>query len=69
MFRVTGLELRVSAPGKVILYGEHAVVYNKLALAASLGLRTKAKLVETSGNNFELICPALDMKFSFDLNV
>jgi len=37
-------EISVSAPSKVILFGEHAVVYGMTAVAASLGLRTRMRI-------------------------
>jgi len=38
----------VSAPGKVILFGEHAVVHGKKAVASAIGLRTYCA-VDTAG--------------------
>ncbi|EDV22636.1 uncharacterized protein TRIADDRAFT_59088 [Trichoplax adhaerens] len=45
----------VSAPGKVILNGEHAVVYGKNAIAASLGLRTIAHFTPATDENSIII--------------
>ncbi|KAI0230683.1 Mevalonate kinase [Lamellibrachia satsuma] len=51
----------VSAPGKVILHGEHAVVYGKRALAASLNLRTFLRLTSNSTHQVSLRLPDIDV--------
>ena len=49
----------VSAPGKLILMGEHGVVYGLPALTAALGLRARAELEAAGGEHVELELPDL----------
>ena len=44
-------QVKVSAPSKIILHGEHAVVYGKTAVAASIGLRYRSHLVQDTQAN------------------
>jgi len=44
MAQAKSIEFTVTTPGKIILCGEHAVVYDKLALAASIDLLTEIKV-------------------------
>ncbi|KAF9172118.1 Mevalonate kinase [Mortierella sp. AD011] len=50
-----------SAPGKVILFGEHAVVYDKLATAGSLGLRSYALVQSRTDGALEVSLPDVQL--------
>ena len=43
-------QINISAPSKLILHGEHSVVYGKTAVAASLDLRTYMTITAPNDN-------------------
>nr|XP_004664067.2 mevalonate kinase [Jaculus jaculus]XP_044988988.1 mevalonate kinase [Jaculus jaculus] len=59
--------LHISAPGKVILHGEHAVVHGKVALAVALNLRTFLRLQPRSDGKVSLSLPNIDVKQTWDV--
>lgn len=58
-----------SAPGKIILFGEHAVVYKHPAIAAAIDLRAKSSISASSKQISVLSVPDLFPKKPFDLNL
>uniref|UniRef100_A0A1A8FM48 Mevalonate kinase n=2 Tax=Nothobranchius korthausae TaxID=1143690 RepID=A0A1A8FM48_9TELE len=58
----------VSAPGKAILHGEHAVVHGKVALAVSLNLRTYLHLKATSDGTVCINLPNIDTFLCWNLS-
>ncbi|XP_037536363.1 mevalonate kinase [Nematolebias whitei] len=58
----------VSAPGKAILHGEHAVVHGKAALAVSLNLRTYLRLNATFNGKVCINLPNMDTFLCWDLS-
>ena len=64
--RIKGVE--VTAPSKVILHGEHAVVYGKTAVAAALDLRTKLTIQPLEEEKLTVQFPDLGLSHSWSLD-
>ncbi|CAI4232355.1 unnamed protein product [Auanema sp. JU1783] len=54
--------LYVSAPGKIILFGEHAVVYGRTAIAGSIDLRTYVSMFTSADGRIYLSLPDLGVE-------
>ncbi|KAM5193827.1 mevalonate kinase [Mantella aurantiaca] len=61
-------EFFISAPGKVILHGEHAVVHGKMALAVGLNLRTFIKVQHHRNSTVLINLPNIGTKFTWDID-
>ncbi|GJJ69895.1 mevalonate kinase [Entomortierella parvispora] len=57
----------VSSPGKVILFGEHAVVYGKVATAGSLGLRSYSLIQNRTDGIVEVSLPDVQLARSWQM--
>ena len=60
----------VSAPGKVIVFGEHAVVYAKPAMAASISLRSYLLVTHLSKSRrtITLVFPDISLEHTWDID-
>ncbi|KAJ7400699.1 Mevalonate kinase [Pitangus sulphuratus] len=58
--------LAVSAPGKVIVHGEHAVVHGKVALAVALDLRTFLRLRPGAEGRVRVCLPGVGVQRSWE---
>ncbi|MEM1939207.1 MAG: mevalonate kinase [Acidilobaceae archaeon] len=61
--------VEASAPGKVILFGEHFVVRGYRALATAIGLRARVIVEESRGGSIRFISPNLKLEESISLNL
>ncbi|KAH7072759.1 mevalonate kinase-like protein [Paraphoma chrysanthemicola] len=60
----------VSAPGKVIVYGEHAVVHGKAAIAAAISLRSylHVSFLSKSNRTVKLRFPDIQMEHTWNID-
>lgn len=57
-------KISVSAPGKLMLFGEHAVVYDRPCLVTAVSSRMKTTIKKTTGQSFKIEAPQVkDVRF------
>ncbi len=54
--------IKASAPGKLMLFGEHAVIYDKPCIVASVDHRISVSLKKRNDNNIILTAPELNIE-------
>ena len=62
------MQVKASAPGKAILFGEHAVVYGKPAIAMAISKRSCVEVLESSTSNINVNIKDLGIKGCIDFN-
>jgi mevalonate kinase len=61
------MQVIASAPGKAILFGEHAVVYGKPAIAIAIDKRAYTKVIERSDDKINVNVRNIGLSGSFDI--
>jgi mevalonate kinase len=62
------MQVKASAPGKAILFGEHAVVYGKPAIAMAINKRACAEVLEANDNKINVNIRDLGIEGCIDFN-
>ncbi len=62
------MQVKASAPGKAILFGEHAVVYGKPAIAMAINKRSCVEVLEGNTNNINVDIKDLGIKGCIDFD-